>query len=125
MKLSYLTKILLFSIIIALLTFIASKTGLDKYYLNIYPYVILFFFLTGILFHTIILKLSKKNISKFSTYYMLSSTLKLLSYIIFMVIYLIFNKEDAISFVLYFFILYALYTAFEVLLVLPEIKKKE
>ncbi len=120
----YLTKILLFSVIISLLTYLIYAFVLQPHYLKIFPYIILFFTIIGIVFHNIILKISKRNISKFATYFMLFSTLKLVAYIILIVIYLLTNKENAIPFVVYFFILYIFYTAFEVVVILPEIKKK-
>ena len=125
MKLPYATKVLLFSVIIGLLTFLVFNFALEEYYLNIFPYIIIFFLLIAIIFHTIIVRLSKRNIARFSSYYMLSTTVKLLTYIVFIVIYLLSNRQHAIPFVVYFFVLYVFYTAFEVILVLPEIKNKQ
>ena len=120
---SYLIKIFVLSIITSLITFLVYSFLFKEYYLNIFPYIILFFMIIGILFQSILVRISKKNISKFSTFFMLFSTLKLFAYIIFIVLYLVLNKQHALAFILYFFTLYIVYTAFEVIVILPEIKK--
>ncbi|MFC2086288.1 hypothetical protein ACFLQ9_01065 [Bacteroidota bacterium] len=120
---SYLIKILVLTFIVSFLTFMFYSFLFEEYYLNIIPYVILLFTTVVVLFHIIVTRISKKNISKFTSFFMLSSTLKLFIYIIFIVVYLVFNRQHAMAFIVYFLILYIVYTAFEVIVILPEIKK--
>jgi hypothetical protein len=77
------------------------------------PFLFFLFFATTLLVHYILLKGSEKRYSKFVNYYMLTTFLKLVFYMIIMVIYALLNKADAIAFIICFFILYMAYTIFE------------
>ena len=125
MNLNYLFKISIFTGIIAVLSFLFYYFGFPGFYIPVIPFVILFYTLVAIVFHFILVAISKHKISKFANYFMLTSTLKLIAYIFFIVIYLLLKKENAVPFIVYFFLLYIGYTAFEILIVLPEIKKSQ
>lgn len=79
------------------------------------PYLIIFFFLITLVIHYILLLASEKRISKFVNYFMLTTFLKLVFYIIIMIVYALLNKSDAIPFFITYFILYAAFTTFELI----------
>jgi len=79
------------------------------------PYLIVFFFLVTLVIHYILLVASEKRTSKFVNYFMLTTFLKLVFYIIIMVVYGLLNKSDAIPFFITYFILYVAFTTFELI----------
>jgi len=82
-----------------------------------YPYlfIVLFFYLSGLLFHYLILKLSLKNIKHFTNYFMGSVLIKLILYSA-IIIWFLFNYiAQAKIFVAVFFANYLVFTILEVI----------
>jgi len=109
----FLKNLLIFTVIIGAIaygfTFILPAT----YITPTLPFQFFLFLATTLLVHYILLKGSEKRYSKFVNYYMLTTFLKLVFYMIIIVTYALLNKEDAIAFIISFFILYMAYTIFE------------
>ena len=120
----YIIRLLVFSAILSALSFGLFSFVLQQYYLPVFPYLIAFFIIISILVHVILLKASNFRIAKFSTFYMGSTTAKLFLYIIFLIIYVLVDKENAVPFLLTFFVLYFLYTIFETFSLLIDLKEK-
>ena len=120
----YIIRLLVFSAIISTISFGLFSFVLPQYYLPVFPYLIAFFISVSILVHVILLKASNFRIAKFSTFYMGSTTAKLFLYIIFLIIYVLADKENAVPFLLTFFVLYFLYTIFETFSLLIDLKEK-
>ncbi len=120
----YLIRLLIF---VAIITLIASGlyfTVLSKFYLPVFPYVLLFFTVISVLTHYILIKSGKSRIAKFSTSFMGITSLKLFLYLIFIIVYLLIDKTNALVFVLTFFIIYLLFTIFETSSLLKDLDKK-
>jgi L-asparagine transporter-like permease len=120
----YLIRLLIF---VAIITLIASGlyfTVLSKFYLPVFPYVLLFFAIISALTHYILIKSGKSRIAKFSTSFMGITSLKLFLYLIFIIVYLLIDKTNALVFVLTFFIIYLLFTIFETSLLIKDLDKK-
>ena len=94
--------------------FILFRTWLKKYYTPEFWVLLFFFFVVNIVTHTFIVTAEKKNKLKFNTIYLISFTLKFVSYLLFLVIYLVLAKTISFSFAISLFILYVIYTVFEV-----------
>jgi len=120
----YIIRLLIFSLIISVVVFALYNTVLSKFYLPVFPFIILFFVLISLGSHYILLKAGKSRISKFSTSFMGITSLKLFLYLIFIVVYLIIDKSQALTFVLTFFIIYLLFTVFETSSLLKDLNKK-
>ena len=60
------------------------------------------------------LLISKKDISKFSFKFMMLSLIKMFVYIIFGVLYIIVDEENAVIFLIVYLILYVAYAVYEV-----------
>lgn len=76
--------------------------------------LILFFFLTTALFHYGLLSNAIKSNRNIVTYYMLSTSVKLVLYFLVLVGYAMVRPGEAIPFVSSFFVLYIFFTVFEV-----------
>jgi hypothetical protein len=87
------------------------------------PYLLALFYIITAVVHYILLRISTMNPRKFVGYFMLATFLKLLNYLVVIVVYVLTVKEGIFSFILTFFILYIIYTAFEVLTILAQTKE--
>lgn len=105
---------------IYLIFFIIDK----NHYLAIFPFVIIFFYVITLSVHYFLSKSLKDRIAKFSVNFMITTTIKLIIYASFVIIYLLFNKNEAITFVVFFIINYLIFTIFEVVSILRELKKQ-
>lgn len=126
MKASFITfakNTFFFSIILALICYIISFFLPAKYITPSLPFLFIFFFTITLVVHYVLMKASEKKMSKFVNYFMVSTFLKLMLYIMILVIYVLFNRNDAIPFILTFFILYLFFTVFEIISILSITKK--
>jgi len=87
------------------------------------PYLIILFYLITAIVHYVLLRITALNPRKFVGYFMLATSLKLMNYLIVVVVYVFYVKEGILSFILTFFILYIIYTAFEVATILAQTKE--
>ncbi len=118
----YFIKLLIFATVISVILFLTFFFVLPQFYLNIFPWLILFFLSSNSIIHYILTKAGKQRITKFSTFFMASTTAKLFLYLIFIVLYVLLNKENAVVFLITFFILYVLFTFFETFSLLNDLK---
>jgi hypothetical protein len=88
------------------------------------PWLIGLFYAVTAGVHYILLRTTTLNPGKFVGYFMLATFAKLLIYIIVLVLYVILNKENMLAFILSFFILYTIYTIFEVITFLFQTKEQ-
>ena len=121
----YLLRLLIFTSIIAVLAFALYSTVLSEFYLPVFPYVLLFFVIVSLASHYVLIKAGQSRITKFSTSFMGATSFKLFLYLIFIVAYLLIDKSNALVFVLTFFALYLLFTAFETSALLKDLNKNK
>jgi hypothetical protein len=121
----FIRRILTFSAIISVIAYFLYRWLIPQFYLPIFPFLIVFFIIISIGVHSVLTKAGKQRISKFSTFYMGSISIKLFIYIIFMVVYVFADKPNALSFLLNFLVLYFLYTFFETWSLLSDLKKQQ
>lgn len=116
----YVFRLLLFSIIVAVPT-IVMPVVLPKYSSPALPFIVLFFFfLTLFTLYIVLRDSSMRESKKFVSGYVVSRTVKFMACLLFMLIYIIVNKEDRWNFAFAFLIIYFLYAAFEVFIIKRE-----
>jgi len=120
----YLKRLLIYSAIIFIVGLLIFAIVPDGLYTRAFPFLIPFFMAVSLLVHYILLKAVDKKPAKFINQFMLTTFLKLLFYLLVMVIYALTHREDAIRFVITYFILYALYAVFEVVNILEYNKSR-
>lgn len=86
----------------------------------VYPYVVLFFYAITILIFRLLDKTRKEKISKFTNTYMLVNFGKLIFFSIIIFVYAIFNRADAVPFIITFFIYYLLFSFYEIFSLLKK-----
>lgn len=117
---NYVFRLLIFSIIVAIPT-ILMPLVLPKYASPALPFIVLFFFfLTLFTLYIVLRDSSMRESKKFVSGYVVSRTVKFMSCLLFMLIYIIVNKEDRWNFAFAFLIIYFLYAAFEVFIIKKE-----
>ena len=90
------------------------------------PFIVLFFFVMTLLTMYIVLRGdSGRDGRKFVSSYMLSRTVKLLSCLLFLLLYMFLNREDAIRFAIAFMVIYFLYAVFEIIVLKKENEKTD
>lgn len=110
-----------FLIKLTILTVITEAAALLWYYLAAVKYVSptmpvlpLFFFALTYIFHRFVSAAANdENVNKFQRRFLVATTIKLILMLIIIVAYALYNPEDSIVFIVFFFILYLIYTAFE------------
>ena len=113
-------RIILFSAIIAGLT-VLFQWLFPQYASPALPFIVLFFFIITLLTIFIVLRDDKgREAKKFVSSYMLSRVIKLLSCLVFLLVYILVKKDDAIRFAIAFLVIYFLYSIFEVFLLKKE-----
>ena len=86
------------------------------------PYLLIFFTASTIISFYFIQKKMEASPSGFVTAFMANSIIRLLLYLIVIVAYAFNNKADAVNFIISFFIMYIIFTAFEAVFFLKSKK---
>ncbi len=102
----YLRKLVLQFLVIGALSYAVLLLLIPQYYFAILPWVLLYFFLLNLISFYLLIKTHNLSTAKFYKYFMLMSVSKLFSSLVFVVVYLIFNREQPIPFLVIFIILY-------------------
>jgi len=123
------SKFILFLLLISLALFFIGLAILNKItpefnILNLAALVTLFLIVT-ITFHVLLINSNKKKVNKFIQRFISFTGAKLLLYLGIIITYIILNKENAVTFLIIFLILYIIYTFFEIFSILKYIKTKK
>ncbi len=113
---AFLAKLIIFSIIVAILFFFLEPHFTGK---SAYPnhyYIQLFIMVITWVIHLGLMRAGERSDAAFIRFFMGATGMKLLLFLSIMMVYGLLNKEQAFGFILHFFIYYLLYTTFEVAL---------
>ena len=117
-------RIIVFSVITAGLALLFQWLW-PQYATPALPFIVLFFFLITLLTMYIVLRNdSGQDGKKFVSSYMLSRTVKLLSCLLFLLLYMFLNPKDAIRFAIAFLVIYFMYAVFEIVVLKKENEQK-
>ncbi len=120
----FLRKLIVFTLILAVAGIVVVYFLPKAYYTPTLPYLYLFFFSVTLIIHYLLLRISGKSATGFINYFMLLTFGKLIFLLSILLIYALLFRYDAIPFIVTFFILYAAYTAFEIILSLAHLKDR-
>jgi hypothetical protein len=93
---------------------ILFATFFRSYFLIIFPFVLLFYYGSTLVLHKYMLNIAKSDVSKFSFKFMMLSFLKMFIYIVFGVLYIVIDEENAVVFLIVYLMLYVAYAVYEV-----------
>ena len=100
-------------------------TLLKEYYLPVFPVLLAFFAIMTFAFHSVLEGSFRKNPKKFSYMFMGLSAGKLFLLLLMIVIYLILRRDTVIPFLAGTFLLYLVFTLFEVKTLLRMVQDKQ
>ena len=113
-------RIIVFSVIIAALSLLFQWLW-PQFATPALPFIVLFFFAMTLFTLYIVLRSNDgQDGKKFVSSYMISRTVKLLSCLLFLLLYMFLNREDALRFAIAFMVIYFLYAIFEIFLLKQE-----
>jgi hypothetical protein len=125
MRKSLLNKILIFSILLEILVIILYAIMPEKYISQTLLFQVPFFFSASFLTNNYLLLMSTKdNPNKFIRAYMMTTFLRFMLYVIIIVAYVFLFSDDAVNFLITFFILFVLYLIFDVFFLLKGLPKR-
>lgn len=113
------------TIIVFILGTVVYSTFLQRYYLSILPFTVLFFYIVTNLVHAYLLKIAVQSGSRFTSQYMAVSFLKMFFYLAVAIVYALINREYAKIFLGNYLLLYATFTTFEVLQFSKFVRQKK
>ena len=120
---SFITKILIFTAILALAGIVLFTQLFSKYYFTAFPFLFIVFPSISIIVHNMLLKASKKRPAQFNASFMGSFMIKLFAYSAFVGIMLLVSKVNFIPFILTTLFLYLFYTIFDTVMLLKDLQK--
>jgi L-asparagine transporter-like permease len=89
------------------------------------PFIVLFFFVITLFTMYIVLRSEDgQDGKKFVSAYMISRTVKILSCLFFLLLYMFLNREDALRFAIAFMVIYFLYAIFVIVILKKENESK-
>ncbi len=107
-------KLSLFTLVVGLVYYGLRQLGFTLLDHQAFPYILIFFALTTAIFHLGLVRAEARGNQLFVRFYMGATTAKLLLYMIVIVTYAFLIDIDTRLFLINFFLLYLLYTSFEV-----------
>jgi hypothetical protein len=119
----FLKAIFIFSFIVGLLAFVFSVFLPENKVNAITWFQLLYFIFITLIFQLGLLKSSKGRPQSFVRYYMGATAFKLFVHVIIILMYCLFNRNDAVRFILTFLIFYIFYTVFEVAFAAQRFRK--
>lgn len=121
----FLKGLTIFTIIILAVGSLLFLTLLKKHFLNIFPFVLVFYYASTLLLHKYMLRITRNDVSRFSFKFMMLSFFKMFIYIIFGVLYIIFDEDNAVNFLIIYLVLYVAYAVYEVKSVMKLINESK
>jgi hypothetical protein len=122
--LQFILRLTILSLVLGFVAIILSRLLPGRMISPALPYLFLLFYVISALVHFVLLRITALNPRKFVSYFMLTTFFKLMNYLIVILVYVLYVKEGILPFILSFFILYIIYTLFEVVTILAQTKDK-
>jgi hypothetical protein len=113
--LTFAKKLFIFSIIISIITFACYFLLPANFITPTLFFLLPFFFAITLLSHYMQLKATQKSFARFTSNFMMITFLKLMILMAVLLLYVISHRMDAIPFIIWYFIFYVCFTAFEVI----------
>lgn len=119
----FLLKLAILAAVIALIAFVLMQTSYSNFIIPVFWYMLVGMVFLTALMHYSILQINEKSTSNFSSRFMMISGIKMIAYLIFITIYVFSFTSQAKVFLISFFILYFIFTLFEVFQIVIYLKR--
>ena len=121
---SFVLKLLAFSIFIAAADYCWNRFVSQEYFVPHIWFIFSFFVGTTMLFHVVTMNVAKGKPQNFIRYYMGSTALRMALFVAVILVYRFMDKPTLIPFALGFLVHYFLFTIFEVIVLLQQLRSK-
>jgi hypothetical protein len=111
----FVKKLFVFTVIIASISAASWFLLPSGYMTPTLPFLLAFFFAVTLLSYYLQLKASQNSFARFTSKFMMITFLKLMLLIIVLLLYVLTHRWDARPFIIWYFLFYICFTAFEVL----------
>jgi hypothetical protein len=120
---SFIIKLTVFSLLTLLIFILWKQYATERFQSDLMLPLWLFFVISTFLIHWILVKADQKNPKTFVGYFMAITGIKLFTYLIIITVYALIVGKAALGFVLWFLVLYLLYSGFEVVMLMKHLRK--
>ena len=120
---SFISRSLILTGLVVITGVLIFSIFLKEYYLSIFPLLLAFFCILNILVHSLFVYSSERKSLKFETAYILAFFIKFFGYILFTLLYLRNHRENFKIFIAVLFILYVIFTSFEIKSIVSYLKR--
>jgi len=117
---SFLLKLFIFSLVIGLVVLLLNLFLPPDMVSPTLPFLVIYFFVITAAVHYALVRSTAYSARRYVSYFMLATFAKFFIYVVTVFAYAFFNRSDLLPFVIAFFILYILYTVFEVLAIIKK-----
>ena len=123
-KLKFFSSLVLFSAIFFLVGYLLFSTVLEEFFLPVFYLLLLYFFIITLAGSLVMLKNWQGALSNISIRYLILRWVKVFLHLIFIIIYLLNNRDNAPEFILTFLSVYIIYSVYDVYIMSFYMKKK-
>ncbi|MBW6459427.1 MAG: hypothetical protein K0B08_02540 [Bacteroidales bacterium] len=116
-------RLIAISLILAVIAFILKALSPAGTLPPMLPYLFILFIIVSAVVHWILLRITSVKPEKFISYFMMATMIKLIIYFVTVLAYVFMNQTGILSFIIAFFVLYIVYTVFEVTSILRQVKE--
>jgi len=117
--------LVLLSILLATGGILMFRAFLSNYYFPFFPYLVLIFLIVNSVVFVIFYRSINKSNNQFIRGFMLSTIIKLMTYLILVLVYVVSFPKSAIPFAITLSVLYIVYTAYDLFIMLSLLKRKK
>jgi len=121
----FLQSISVFSISLLAISILLFTLVIPQYYLRIFPFLFLLFFLVNAGFSYLMEISAKRRNMVVIRSFLLGWTIKFFLYVIFLIIYVLLNREKAVNFLMQFTSLYIAFSVFEISYLIRNFKNQD
>ena len=117
--------LVLLSVLLGMGGFLLFQAYLSNYYFTFFPFLILIFLVVNSVVFFIFYHSLNKSSNQFIRGFMLSTLIKLMTYLILVLVYVLSFPKSAIPFAITLSVLYILYTAYDLYIMISLLKRKK
>ena len=120
----HISRLGLLTLFLLVLTVALFYETLNPWFNPIFPFILLYFFVFNLIQHSALLKTKEKSPMAFNTSFMAWFAIKLFLNLTIIIVFVLTNRSEALSFVIYFATCYIFHTVFEVTSLVKNLKSK-
>ena len=121
----FLQSISVFSISLLAISILLFTLVIPQYYLSIFPFLFLLFYIVNSGFSYLMEISAKRRNMVVIRSFLLGWTIKFFVYVIFLIIYVLLNREKAVNFLMQFTSLYIAFSVFEISYLIRNFKNQD